>query len=387
MAELELAYAPPYSSAKDPINFAGFIGENILDGKSEVIHSDSIPKESYLVDVRNEDEFVMGTIPGAINIPLGQIRNNLEKFPKDKSIIVFCQMGLRGYLAERILKVNGFKVQNLSGGYAVWKLFNPVKKSPKTEIHILQGENNLKIDKEINACGLQCPGPILKVKEALNKMEQSQLLKVVVNDKGFLNDIPAWCKSTGNELISATKETDCSYVALIRKGENIQIKQTACLSKEKKTSIVLFSNDLDKALAALIIATGFASLGHKVSIFFTFWGLNVLRKDNPPSVKKDILSRMFSFMMPCGAKKLALSKMHMMGMGTGMMKHVMKQKGVATLPELIAQAQGMGVEFLACEMAMNVMGIQEEELIEGIEIAGVANFAALSEQSTTTLFI
>ncbi len=387
LAELELAYAPPYSSAKDPINFAGFIGENILDGKSEVIHSDSIPKESYLVDVRNEDEFVMGTIPGAINIPLGQIRNNLEKFPKDKSIIVFCQMGLRGYLAERILKVNGFKVQNLSGGYAVWKLFNPVKKSPKTEIHILQGENNLKIDKEINACGLQCPGPILKVKEALNKMEQSQLLKVVVNDKGFLNDIPAWCKSTGNELISATKETDCSYVALIRKGENIQIKQTACLSKEKKTSIVLFSNDLDKALAALIIATGFASLGHKVSIFFTFWGLNVLRKDNPPSVKKDILSRMFSFMMPCGAKKLALSKMHMMGMGTGMMKHVMKQKGVATLPELIAQAQGMGVEFLACEMAMNVMGIQEEELIEGIEIAGVANFAALSEQSTTTLFI
>ncbi len=391
LAELELAYAPPYNSAKDPINFAGFIGENILEGKSEVVHSDSIPKDAYLVDVRDKDEFAMGSIPGAVNIPLGQIRNRLKEFPKDKITVVFCRVGLRGYLAERILKQNGLNANNLSGGYSIWKLFNPSRKTntvslqPSTINH-QPSTTNMKADIEINACGLQCPGPILKVKEALSKMNDSEILKVVVNDKGFLNDIPAWCQSTGNELISFQKEANATFTAMIRKGANIDIP-TSCSIKEKKTSLVLFSNDLDKALAAFIIATGFASLGHKVSIFFTFWGLNVLRKDNPPAVKKDILSRMFGFMMPCGPKKLALSKMHMMGMGTAMMKHVMKQKSVVSLPEIIAQAQSMGIEFLACEMAMNVMGLKEEELIEGIKITGVANFAALSEQCSTTLFI
>lgn len=394
LAELELAYAPPYNSAKDPINFAGFIGENIIEGKSEVVHSDSLPKEAYLVDVREEDEFAMGSIPGAVNIPLGQIRNRLNDFPKDKAIVTFCKVGLRGYLAERILKDNKFNVKNLSGGYSIWKLFNPARTTsntvniqPKTD-PTFSGGNILKIVSEINACGLQCPGPIIKVKDAINKMKDSEVLKITVNDKGFLNDIPSWCHSTGNQLLSTQKEENGAISVLIKKGTSpIEKVHSSCSLNEKKTSIILFSNDLDKALAAFIIASGFASLGHKVSIFFTFWGLNVLRKDNPPAVRKDILSRMFGFMMPRGPKKLALSKMHMIGMGTAMMKYVMKQKNVATLPELISQAQCMGIEFLACEMAMNVMGLKEEELIEGIKIAGVANFAALSEQSSTTLFI
>ena len=155
----------------------------------------------------------------------------------------------------------------------------------------------------------------------------------------------------------------------------------------KKTTIVLFSNDLDKAMAGFILATGFASLGHEVSVFFTFWGLNILRKNPGPKVKKDILSKMFGMMMPKGAKKLALSKMHMAGMGTAMMKYVMNSKNVDSLPTLIKQAQEMGVQFIACEMAMDVMGISQEEMLDGVDTAGVANFAALAEQSGTTLFI
>ena len=170
-------------------------------------------------------------------------------------------------------------------------------------------------------------------------------------------------------------------------GEETPMTITKDVNGKKRTTIVMFSNDLDKSLAAMIIASGFATLGHEVTIFFTFWGINVLRKDNPPRLKKDLLSRMFGFMMPRGAKKLALSKMHMMGMGTGMMKHVMKTKNIDSLPELMKQAQSLGVKFQVCEMAMNMMGIQEEELIDNIERAGVANFAALSEKSTTSLFI
>jgi len=190
---------------------------------------------------------------------------------------------------------------------------------------------------------------------------------------------------TGAELMHIS--SDASMVtAFVRKRAALPATATATVPV-KRTTIVLFSNDLDKSMAAFILNTGFASLGHDVTMFFTFWGLNVLRKSNPPSVKKDILSRMFGMMMPCGAKKLARSKMHMMGMGTAMMKHVMNSKNVDSLPVLIKQAQSMGINFVACEMAMNVMGIHAEEMIDGVDTAGVANFAAIAEKSGTTLFI
>jgi peroxiredoxin family protein len=172
---------------------------------------------------------------------------------------------------------------------------------------------------------------------------------------------------------------------MIQKGSAAPAE--AMTAMPKRTTIVLFSNDLDKALAAFIIATGFATLGHEVSIFCTFWGLNVLRKNHPPKVKKDLVSKMFGMMMPCGAKKLALSKMHMMGMGTAMMKSVMKSKNIDDLPSIISQARLMGVKLLACEMAMNMMGIQKSELLDNVELAGVGNFAALAEKSGPVMFI
>jgi len=151
--------------------------------------------------------------------------------------------------------------------------------------------------------------------------------------------------------------------------------------------MVLFSGDMDKNLAALIIATGFASLGHQVTVFCTFWGLSILRRERPPRVKKGFLDRMFGAMLPTGPRKLALSKLHMMGAGTAMMKHVMRSKGVDSLPDMLSRAQQMGVVFQACEMSMGVMGITGEELIPGVETAGVGTFASLAEKSAATLFI
>jgi len=392
LEEMELAYAPPYGSAKDPINFIGYIGNNILNKTSELINSDEIPKDSYLIDVREEDEYICGTIKEAVNIPLGKIRHSLENIPKDREILVFCKAGLRGYIAERILKHNGFSVKNLSGGYEVYKLFNPDKnqlipiQENKNENITKEEIKTMDIKLEINACGLQCPGPIIKIKDGIEKISFGEFLSVKTTDLGSLKDIPAWCNSTGNTVIDI-KSTNNEVHAIIQKGNLAKNENILSSANSKKSSIVLFSNDLDKAMAAMIIATGFASLGHEVSIFFTFWGINVLRKSNPPNLKKDFLSKMFGLMMPRGPEKLALSKMKMMGLGTHMMKNVMKGKNVASLPELMEQAQKMGVKFLVCEMAMNVMGIQEEELIENVERAGVANFAAISENCNTTLFI
>jgi len=391
LAELELAYAPPFGSAKDPINYVGFVAENIIKGDTIPVNPDELKEGDFLLDVREEDEILCGTIPGSLNIPLGQVRDNLDKLPKDKEIIVFCKVGIRGYLAERYLREQNYKVKNLSGGYMTWKLFNRdgIKTNIKyaacadTPSSVSSTEKALELD----ACGLQCPGPIVQVKNNLDSMAEGQELKVTASDAGFYNDLPVWCESTGNTLV-AIEKTDGLIKALIKKGAGAVVNSDGTMTAmPKRTTIVLFSNDLDKALAAFIIAIGFATLGHKVSIFCTFWGLNVLRKDHPPKVKKNLISKMFGIMMPRGARKLALSKMHMMGMGTAMMKDVMKSKNIDDLPTLIGQARLMGVELLACEMAMNMMGIQEAELMDDVDLAGVANFAALAEKSGPVMFI
>ncbi|MCF6174245.1 MAG: FAD-dependent oxidoreductase [Victivallaceae bacterium] len=397
LEHLELAYAPPYGSAKDPVNFVGFMAANELAGNTNFIAPDELKDEDFILDVRENEEIECGAISGAFNIPLGQLRERLDELPKDKEIIVMCKVGIRGYLGERILKQHGFKAKNLSGGYVTWKMFNP--EAPGHHTFGPCGNNQCDTDfgdplsktqhsvmKEIDACGLQCPGPIVQVKKAMEELKSGDTLRVKASDAGFKKDLPAWCGSTGNVLVSI-EEHNGIIEAIVGKGGMSVATTTGNSPVNKQTTIVLFSNDLDKSMAAFIMATGYASLGHEVSIFFTFWGLNVLRKDNPPPVKKDILSRMFGMMMPRGPKKLSLSKMHMAGMGTAMMKYVMNSKNVESLPMLIAQSQQLGVKFLACDMAMNVMGITHEELIDNVERVGVANFAALSEQSGTTLFI
>ncbi len=141
------------------------------------------------------------------------------------------------------------------------------------------------------------------------------------------------------------------------------------------------------AIAAFIIANGAASMGHKVTMFFTFWGLNILRKDNPPSVAKNFLERMFGWMMPKGAGKLKLSRLNMGGLGTEMMKRVMKSKNIDSLPALIASAQENGVRLIACQMTMDMMGIKAEELIDGVEIGGVATYIGETDKANASLFI
>jgi peroxiredoxin family protein len=155
----------------------------------------------------------------------------------------------------------------------------------------------------------------------------------------------------------------------------------------KNKTIVVFSGDLDKALAAFIIANGAASMGSNVTMFFTFWGINILRRDEKVSVVKTLVERMFGWMMPRGATRLALSKMNMAGMGAAMIRGIMRKKNVASLPELIATARTAGVRLVVCSMSMDLMGIQREELIDGIEEGGVATYLDQAEAGNVNLFI
>jgi peroxiredoxin family protein len=150
------------------------------------------------------------------------------------------------------------------------------------------------------------------------------VITVKATDFGFTSDVKAWADRTGNKLLSVDAANGV-ITAKVQKGlEKPQEKGTAAVTQDK--TMVIFSGDLDKAIAAFIIANGAASMGHKVTMFFTFWGLNILRKDNPPKIKKNLIEKMFGFMMPRGADKLSLSQMNMMGMGSAMIKNIMKER-------------------------------------------------------------
>jgi len=239
----------------------------------------------------------------------------------------------------------------------------------------------------LDCTGMQCPGPLVRVKAAMKDLEPGQVLEVVASDPGFAADIPSWCKTTGNELLNLSVESG-RYAARVAKGAGVEPAPTAgaAPSSNKKT-IICFSGDLDRVLAALIIANGAAAMGSEVTIFFTFWGLNALRKDHPPPMRKGLLDRMFGFMMPRGANRLKLSKMNMGGMGTAMMKHVMRSKNVMSLNDLIDTARSNGIKLIACAMSMDVMGLSREELIDGVEVAGVGNYLGRADEANVNLFI
>ncbi|MEK0313873.1 DsrE/DsrF/DrsH-like family protein [Cohnella sp. 56] len=156
---------------------------------------------------------------------------------------------------------------------------------------------------------------------------------------------------------------------------------------KENTTIVLFSGELDKAIAAFIIANGAAAYDHQVTIFFTFWGLNTLRKDEAVRTKKGLLEKAFGWMMPRGPRKMDLSKMNFGGLGPKMIKHVMKKHHALTLPQLIELAQEQGVKLVACTMTMDLLGLQQEELIDGIEYAGVAAYLGDASNGKVNLFI
>lgn len=159
------------------------------------------------------------------------------------------------------------------------------------------------------------------------------------------------------------------------------------MSDKKKTTIVLFSGDYDKAMAAYIIANGAAAYDHEVTIFHTFWGLNALRKDEYIPVKKNFMEKMFGKMMPRGADKMGLSKMNFAGMGPKMIKDIMKKHNAMPLPQLIEMAKEQGVELVACTMTMDLLGLKEEELLEGVDLGGVAAYLGEASEGNVNLFI
>lgn len=396
LMETEHTYAPPFSSAKDPIAIAGYVASNIISGAMPIITWRELVQqknEVMLIDTRTPEEFSFGSIPGAINIPLDDLRDRMSEVPASKPVVLFCAVGLRGYLAQRILMGNGYRnVRNLSGGYKLYSAaVAPVPVPDKVAIPQINSiESTVSSSKEplkINACGLQCPGPIMQVKKAMDTLAPGEQVEIVATDAGFARDASAWCDTTGNRLIGSHEEKG-RYTVTIEKGDPAAVcpSSAGAIAGRGKT-LILFSDDLDKALATFVLANGAVATGQKVTVFFTFWGLNVLKKVQKPKVKKDIFGKMFGMMLPSSSLKLKLSKMNMFGMGSRMMRFLMKQKGVDSLESLRSQALAQGVEFIACQMSMDMMGISREELLDEVTIGGVATYMERADKANVNLFI
>ncbi|MFQ3579702.1 MAG: DsrE/DsrF/DrsH-like family protein, partial [Bacteroidales bacterium] len=326
-------------------------------------------------------------------IPLDELRSRLTEIPQNKKIIVFCGVGQRAYLACRILYQYGFTdVYNLSGGFKIYSLASKDIADFATVVSEFQSQDKPTHSLEslqtphivIDACGLQCPGPIQKLKKSIDEVEIGKTLTIKATDPGFKSDIYSWCKITGHTLLSVQQDKGVIEAVL---QKNASISENKVINTANGQTIIVFSDDMDKALASFVLANGGIAAGKKVTMFFTFWGLNVIKKQNKPKVKKDFMGAMFGMMMAKSSLALTLSKMNMFGMGTYMMRKRMESLKIDSLEKMIQDAIHNGVEMIACNMSMEVMGVKKEELLDHAQIGGVAAYIEKAQSAGINLFI
>ncbi|MDT3993880.1 DsrE/DsrF/DrsH-like family protein [Mammaliicoccus fleurettii] len=338
---------------------------------------EKLGSQGLLIDVRTQEEYEIGHINGAILHPLDKI----ESFNKaqNETYYIYCKSGNRSGQASKYLAEQGYDVVNFDGGYKAFEEKN-FDDSVFESNRIINIKDNRK---KFNYSNLQCPGPIVNISKEMKNIEEGDQIEVMVTDIGFLSDIKSWAKQTGHTLVKLD-ESNNSIRAIIQKEKpkELEVSHTS-----NGTTIVLFSGELDKAIAALIIANGAKASGRNVTIFFTFWGLNALKKDQVRKVKKKGIAKMFDFMLPKTPLKMPISKMNMFGLGNIMMRYVMKKKNVDSLPSLIDQAIDQDIKLIACTMSMDVMGIQKEELRDEVEYGGVGTYIGDTVNASHNLFI
>ncbi len=236
----------------------------------------------------------------------------------------------------------------------------------------------------VDAKGSQCPGPIMTLANAVKEAAMGQTITIEVTDQGFKQDAVSWSAVTGNTLESLTEKDGVITASFTKK---VEMGQATLPPKEDSMTLIVFSEELDKAFAAFNIGLGALAMGMKVQFFFTFWGLSLIRKKPDKELHKSIKEEMLSKILPANDEELPLSRQNMMGLGAKMMKQVMKEKNVPPLDFMIHLAKYNGAKFIACNMSMSVMNITPDELMDGVEIGGVANMLEYARKSSLSYFI
>jgi peroxiredoxin family protein/TusA-related sulfurtransferase/rhodanese-related sulfurtransferase len=417
LLSFEHAYAPPFASAKDPVNYAGFVAENIRAGLTAQVRWNDVSRlkagGAFILDVRTPEEFVLGHVEGATNISNTVLRSRLEEVPRDRFILLYCGVGIRGYLAERILRQNGWEhLANLAGGWKTYQAATAVQTNedqfrPGTQgfgkavaepVAYAEGSGMPEAIAArstetivIDACGLQCPGPIMRLKAEIDRVAEGVTLKVRSTDPGFARDARSWCNLTGNVLLGIEEERGIFEVLIQKTSGGQAVLASASPAHRgagsKEATLIVFSDDFDRALASFVLANGAAASGKKVTMFFTFWGLSIIKRKEKTAAPKDFMGRMFSMMLPGNSRKLSLSKMNFGGLGAAMMKGRMHAKKIDQLETMIEGALKAGVHMTACQMSMDLMSVTREELMDGVEVGGVASYLDAADSANVNLFI
>ena len=406
LLNLNLSYSPPYGSAKDVVNVAAAVAINKIERKFKTKLARDIKAGEITIDVRPTEITEINPFEGATNIPLTVLRDRISEIPKDKEINILCNTGHESYNAISILLGLGYtKLTNIIGGFSLYKEQLKAKAGKVKKAKAVNSNNSApKVAKkavnakeiEVDCSGLACPGPIMKVHKAIKEANDGDVFNITATDFGFEDDIVTWTEKNKHTLISVSNDGS-TVKAVISKGQDSSIvvdedaKALAqmMMGEKENATIVLFSGEYDKAIAALIIAQAAASIGKKVTVFATFWGLNALRvkpsRGNKP--KKKFMKKMFAKMMPRGVDKMGLSNMNMGGMGKKLIVSTMKKHNVKAPSEMLKDSIELGVDFIACTMSMDLLGITKQEIIEGASFAGAAKYVSRADDSNLTLFI
>lgn len=320
--------------------------------------------KNNLIDIRENEEWDEAHIKNTTHVVKSELEDNPSKYlKKDETYYIFCRSGKRASETCNVLQNKGYDVECIGG--------------------ILDYDGELIANEyELDLSNLQCPQPLIQTTKKLSEMKNNDVVTIKATDIGFLSDMISLCAKNNNKILHSSSDQNSCCIC-IKKIVNENDKQV----KKDAATIILFSGEYDKAIAALIIASGAAAMGKKTTVFATFWGLNALKDETKPKVKKDFMGSMFSKMLPKSMNKLPLSSMNYFGMGRKMIEHVMKQKNVDNLETLYKTAIDNGVEFIACSMSMDVMSISQEELYDNVKIGGVATYLSESENANLTLFI
>ncbi len=394
LEQLELAYAPPFGSSKDPVNMAGFVAANVVRGDLRLWYAQDYPaavEGALLVDVRTPEEFELWHVPGAENVPLPYLRQACEDWDPAVPVRLYCAVGFRSYLAYRALVQRGFAdVAVLSGGSTTFRAWHDLRGDETDETVMTpyaEAEEILAATRardaaalgsgrrvELDCSGLASPTPLLLLAEALAASQPGDEVRLRVTDWGFASDAPVWAARHGHLLVSLETQ-DPGYVATFRKGV-----PPAAPTPAGRYSFVVFSGDVDKVLGAFVLATGALAMGEQVSMFFTFWGLNALRR--PDERRHGAVAA-----LPTGAERLTRAQLHLQGTPAERARQVVRGDAVPSLAELVATARAGGARFVADTMSMDLLGLDRDDLVDGVELGGVATFLGESQQATSTLFV
>lgn len=374
LADLELCYAPPYSTAKAPVNFAGYVAQNVRDGlaiQPATCLDDLAADGAYILDVRTPAEYKAGHIKEATLIPLDDLRSRLDDLPKDQPIYIHCAIGLRGYYAARLLTQKGFDVVNLGGGFRLYSgLKNQLKARPLLAAPTPEPAAQA-APASLDLTGLRCPEPILEAARQLAAAPAGQALRLVLPDSQ-VEEIRRYCTAQGASIKESRANGTTTLTVTPASGTG---------QAPQGLAFVLYTTDPKKITTALTLATSARAQGVPVDTVFAYWAIQSLAKspDTGPFAANDDLTT--------GLTKAAdfLARFHMDPTDrlSGCLRRILNKPSQPDLQATLDRAQAAGVNLLACRTSMEAFRLTNRDLIDPAQPVDLTDYLNRSDRQTT----